>query len=184
MKKLVSILFVLSIVFAGSSVFAQNASGEAQQKVELALSGVMDITFAYNNSNTGNTVTLAFNNVNDYLNGVESPAQTLRVRANKQFDILVESSSDVFSYSGNAGFTPSMKVDKVLEMKIIENNTGGTITGGFQNYQKISDNDKKMINKGDPGADQNFTVQYKADPGFEFPAGIYSADIIFTVTEH
>jgi hypothetical protein len=174
-------MFLLAAV-AGRA--QQNATGTGQQTVQLALSHALDITFTNNNNNIGNTVNLIFDDINDYTNGVESSDQQLRVRSNAEFDVRVEVASEHFTYTGNASSNNSMDVDEVLKMKVTENNTGGTITGGFQNYKKLTDNDKKMINKGEPGNDQTFSVRYKATPGFGYAAGTYAVDVIYTLTEH
>ncbi|HRO43806.1 MAG TPA: hypothetical protein PL009_13290 [Flavipsychrobacter sp.] len=184
-QTLKSILMIALSAVSSSSAFAQqNASSNAQQAVNLALSNALEITFTDNNSSTGNSVNLLFDDVSDYVNGVESKEQELRVRSNIGFDVTVESSTGNFIYTGPEKTIPTMEVDKVLEVMVTENNTGGTVTGGFNKYQKITNKGKKMINKGDAGGKQTFKVQYRADPGFEFPAGTYTTDIIFTLTQH
>jgi len=180
-KRVLSTLLLCTIAFG---VNAQNKSGIAQQSVVMPLTGAFDITFTSNNSNIGNIVNLAFTNTSDYISGVESAGQTLRVRTNTDFDIMVNAANEYFTYAGNATSNTNMKVEDVLEMKVLNNNTGGTITAGFSNYKELKDNERKIINKGDPGGNQTFDVQYKATPGFGYPAGIYSVDVIFTLTEH
>lgn len=176
-------LCILLLSLAAKKAKAQNESGTAQQTIALAMSNALDITFVDNNSSTGNTVSLSFDNVEDYAGGVESASQTIRVRSNKDFDVRVKSSASKFSYSGSASSDPNMSVSSVLAMKIIDNNTGGNISGGFSNYKALSTNNKKIINNADAGNDQTFSVKYKATPGFAYPAGTYTVDIVYTVTQ-
>lgn len=185
MKSFIRKALLLStiVLYCSYTGYAQNATETAQQTVNLALAGVMEITFSDINSQTGNTVGLIFADMDDYINGVESADQTLKVRSNKDFDVRVEAGSATFTYSGNAVANNNMAVGDVLKMKVVSNNTGGNITSGFSNYKKITYNDKKIINNADAGDNQTFAVRYKATPGYEYAAGTYSVDIIFTLTE-
>jgi len=167
-----------------TAVKAQNASGNAQQTVKLALAGVMELTFVNTNSQTGNTVSLVFDDVQDYSDGVESSEQNLRVRSNKKFQVHVESATKYFTYTGSATSGNNMKVKDVLKMKVVANNTGGPTTNGFNNYKSIEDDDERFINNADAGDNQTFAIKYKATPGYSYAPGTYTTDVIFTLTEH
>lgn len=177
-------LLALSLVLRGfNAVYAQSPqSTNAAQTTNLSLSDAIEIHFVSTASSTGSIVTLPFTDVNDYADGVESAGQQIRVRSNKDFDVRMESNANYFTYSGNATSNNLMRVKDVLKMKIAANNTGGSVSGGFGNYKKVDDDDKKILNNCDKG-DRDFTIQYKASPGFEYPAGTYTVDVIFTATQ-
>lgn len=185
MNTKINLLFFLLVAGGVTQAKAQQfGSGNAQQAVQLGLAKVIDISFVANNSNIGNLVSLVFNDVNDYMNGVESPEQGIRVSANTEFNVYVEVSANNFTYTGPATSGNVMPVNNVLRMKVTQNNTGGTITSGFgNNFQQLTKNDKKVINKGDAGGDRTFAVQYRATPGFAYAAGTYTVDVIYTATE-
>lgn len=147
------------------------------------MSNAIDITFNSNGNSEGDVVNLAFNNVNDYANGVESAPIQLKIRSNKKFNVFAKASSNKFTYSGSISPAPQMNVNKLF-IKVVSNNTGGNVPNAVDNqYKKMRKNNRKLINNGTPGGNNTFTVQYKADPGFEFPAGTYSVDIIYTATQ-
>lgn len=181
MKKIITILF---ISFCSTAIYAQTASSSATQTTNLNLSDAIEIAFTSTGSSTGSVVNLAFSTVNDYANGVESSTQQIRIRSNKKFDVEVEASNDYFTYSGTATSGTSMKVKDVLDMRITSNNTGGQINSGYHQYKHIDgDHDKRILNDCDRGGNQTFSIQYRATPGFEFPAGTYTTNIIFTATQ-
>ncbi len=99
MKKIV--ILAASIVSFGFAANAQTTS-TAQQTVNLNLTNAIEIMFTGSNSATGTTVNLAFDDISDYQNGVESGAQELRVRSNKKFNVSVKTNSSTFSYTGSA----------------------------------------------------------------------------------
>lgn len=178
--------FFLTLVLVATTAIAmaQNANSSGSQRTKLALSNAIDISFVSTGSSTGNTTTLSFNNVNDYANGVESGQITLKVRSNKKFMVRAKTSSDKFTYSGNTNPAPQMKVQNNLFIKVVTNNTGGTVPNAVNNqYKSLKKSNRKLINKGTPGGNNTFAVQYKADPGFEFPAGTYTVDVIYTATQ-
>src|SRR5690606_23947724 len=99
MKK---IIFILLLATVASYAQAQNNEQmSATQSTNLMLSNAIEITFNSNSSSEGDIVTLAFENVNDYANGVESAPIELRVRSNKKFHVWAKASSNKFTYSGN-----------------------------------------------------------------------------------
>lgn len=183
MKKLL-IISVISLL-ATSRAFSQpetpSVSQSASQLAKLSLNDVIEMTFSLTGSD-GVTVILPFGDMDDYTNGVESSEQEIRIRSNKGFNVRVQSNARDFTYSGSAASTPSMRVNKVLSMRITDNSTGGIITSGFSNYKSIDRSSKKILNRCGMG-DKSFKVQYKATPGFSYPAGDYSTQIIFTATQ-
>lgn len=178
MKKIATIIATLLFV---STAYAQ--TGNAEQTVNMALSDVLEISFAGTGSATGNTVNMPFSSVNDYANGITSNDQQLVVRSNQKFHVRVKANASKFTYTGSASPAPAMNVSNVLSIKVSSNNTGGTIVGGYSNFKKLSTTGKEIIKNGQSGGNQNFSVQYKATPGFSFPSGNYTVDIIYTATQ-
>lgn len=180
MRKIAASLLLL---LCSTIAFAQNASSTATQTVNLNLANAISIEFVATNNNTGAQINLAFNTVNDYANGVESADVTLRVRSNKKFEVRTKSNSEYFSYSGTTSPAPQMKVKNVLKMKVTNNSTGGNIDNGYGNYKSIDTDCEDILDNCSNGGNQTFSVKYQATPGFSFPAGTYTADIIYTVVQ-
>ena len=175
---IVTIVVIAAIQFIAVKAKAQNASGAGQQAVALGISNVAEIGFV----NSGSIVSLNFDDMNDYTDGLESQEQTIRVRSNKNFNVRVKANTSKFTYTGSAA-NPNMSVSSVLDIKITNNNTGGSIANGFGAFKNLPTSGKKIINNGTAGDDQTFAVKYKATPGFTYPAGTYTVDIVFTVTQ-
>src|SRR5690606_10450538 len=114
MKKII----LFSAILTSIATFANaqnNASSTAQQTVQLQLSNPLEITFTGNNSTTGSTVTMPFTSANDYANGVESQAQQLRVRSNKNFNVAVKPLTNTFSVTNNGNTSSSSMPASVLD---------------------------------------------------------------------
>ena len=185
MKK---IIILAASIFSFAAVKAQNtsnASSTASQTVQLALSNALEITFTGNGSATGSTVTLPFATVNDYANGVESAAQEIRVRSNKNFSVTVKTAAANFSVTNNGNTATSSMPASVLGVAVASNNTGGQIGQGFSanSYNVLSATAANLITNAANGGNQTFSVKYKATPGFAYPAGTYATDVVFTATQ-
>lgn len=183
MKKITLILLLLASTI--NMVSAQsNEQASATQSANLVMSNVIDITFVNTGNSNGSNVDLVFTTVNDYANGVESSPIEIKVRSNKDFNVFAKTTSNNFSYSGSTSPAPNMKVNKVLSIKVVENNTGGNVPNAVNNkYKNLKKGDRKIINKGTAGGNNTFKVQYMADPGYEFPAGTYTVDVVYTATQ-
>jgi hypothetical protein len=181
MKKVIAIT---SIVLAGFAAKAQNASSTATQTVNLNLSNAIELTFVGSGTATGAAVNLAFTTVNDYANGVTSAAQQLKVRSNKAFGVTVKSNNANFTYSGSTTPAPVMPVNGILAAKVSANTTGGTIAGTFSSYTDLTTTAANMISNGTYGGNQLFSVMYEATPGFAYPAGTYTVDVVYTATQN
>lgn len=181
MKKIIISLSAILGLVGIAKAQNPNASNTAQQTVQLALNNALDITFFPGNNSTGNLVTLTFNNTNDYQNGVESGPQQLRVRSNKGFSVSVATNSANFSSSNAGVFMPV----GVLSVALVENNTGGLVGPGFESmaYKPLSISSSDLILGASNGGNQNFTVKYKANPVFNYPAGTYNTDVVYTATQ-
>jgi len=180
MKKITT--FIVALIFS-TAALAQTGT-TATQTAKLQLTNAIEISFTATGNSTGSTVNLNFNTVNDYANGMESADQQIRVRSNRQFDISIQASNDYFSYTGTTSPAPQMKLKDVLDMMITTNNTGGQINSGYHKYQFVDgDKDKRILNNCDNGANQTFSVKYRATPGFDYPAGTYTTTITYTATQ-
>lgn len=182
MKQLFTLTMVL--LLATTAAMAQNSNSSASQTTKLALSNAIEISFTATGTATGNTTTLTFSNVNDYANGVESGNVQLKVRSNKKFIVRAKTASSKFSYSGSTSPAPQMNVQNILFIKVTGNNTGGTVPSNVNNkYRTLKTGNTTLINNGTAGGNNTFDVQYKANPGYNFPAGTYSVDVIYTATQ-
>lgn len=174
-----------AVMLCSIAASAQNKSSSASQTVILSLSDAIEITFTGTGTGTGTDVTIPFATVNDYANGVESAAQELKVASNKKFTVSVKSSAQHFSYSGSTHPAPVMPVANVLGIKVTANTTGGTVASPFStaNYAYVSRNAQDLIKNGNNGGNQKFSIKYKATPGFAYPAGTYTVNVIYTATQ-
>ena len=181
MKKII----IIAAAFIGftTAAKAQNASATAQQTVQLQLSNALEISFTANNSATGNTVALPFTTANDYANGVQSAAQQLKVRSNKNFNVTVKANAATFSVTNNGNTATSNMPASVLEVKVTANGTGGAVAGNFNNFTGLSTAAANLITNGTYGGNQTFSVMYHAAPGFAYPAGTYNMDVVYTATQ-
>jgi len=173
MKKIFLTLLLLPML---TSVFAQSANSAATQTVQLAMNNAIELTIL-----TGANPQMSFATVNDYANGVISAEQQLRVRSNKKFNVRVKARASRFSFAGT-GADPKMPLT-VLRLKVNTNNTGGSISSGHTNFTSLSTSGKSMISNATPGGSNTFSVQYNATPGFTYPAGTYTMEVIYTATQ-
>ena len=162
MKKIIIAIAAL-LSFSTASFAQSNASSTASQTVQLALSNALEITFTGNGSATGATATLPFTTVNDYANGVESAAQEIKFRSNKNFNVTVKTTTANFSVMNNGVTTSS--------------------TMPASAYNSLSATAANLITNASNGGNQTFAVKYKATPGFAYPAGTYATDVVFTATQ-
>ena len=185
MKKIIAIAVLASLGFAAHAQNQANQSSSASQTTNLVLSNAIEITFTGNGSATGADVNIPFTSVNDYANGVESSAQELKVRSNKNFTVAVKSNAANFTYTGNTSPAPTMPVENVLAVKVTANGTGGSIANPFSatNYSTLKSSSQDLISAGSRGGNQTFSVKYKATPGFAYPAGTYAVDVVYTATQ-
>ena len=180
MKKIVTYLIIH--MAALGAAYAQGGNASASQTASLQLGDALDISFTNTGSATGSSVNLNINSINKLTNGVTSSNQTLKVRSNKKFAVSVKTNSTYFTYSGSASPAPSMPAS-ILAIKINNNNTGGSIVSPFNGFGPLSANDQAAINNGTNGDNKTFRVKYKATPGFDYPGGSYTIDVIYTATQ-
>ena len=186
MKKIIiTTATVIGSIIGVKAQNTQNAETTSQQTVKLQLANALDIQFVSDNSSTGSTVYLPFTNFEHYANGVESADQEIRVRSNKNFNITVKASSQHFSYTNGSTVHQVIMPVTILGISVTDNNTGGQPGQGFGpgNFKSVRRNAQTLISGGNSGNEQSFSVRYKADPGFNFPPGTYTTDIIYTATQ-
>lgn len=183
MKKIITLsaLLILSTVVS----YGQNASGAAQQSVQLGLSNALDITFTNTSSSQGSTVTMAFNNADHYTNGVESGTQEIKIRSNKTFKVGVKIDLGSFSYVGNGNLNSAVIPSNAFQLKLVNNTTSGTIAAPFSTsgYATLTDTEQDLILNGANGSDRRFSLKYKCNPGWGMPAGTYTFDVVYTATQ-
>ena len=181
MKKI--IIIAAALVGFAVNANAQGATANANQNVSLTLSNAIDITFTGSGTDVGAAVNLPFTTVAHYSNGVTSTAQQLKVQSNLAFNVTVKANAANFTYAGTYTTGTTMPVSGVLKLMVSANATGGTIATPFTAYSNITAADQALINNGTYGANQLFSVQYKATPGFTYPAGTYTTQVVYTATQ-
>ncbi|HEY1032421.1 MAG TPA: hypothetical protein VGD89_11660 [Flavipsychrobacter sp.] len=184
MKKIVLITLM---AFSAIAAQAQNASSSATQTARLSLTDAIDITYYGSGSGSSSSmVNLVFSNINDYANGVVSWDEHYKVRSNKNFRVTVKTNAANFTYSGSASPAPTMPVANVLQLIVTSNTTGGSVAAPFTlntSWTSLSSAAQDLISNGTKGGDQMFAVKYKAAPGFSYPAGNYTVDVVYTATQ-
>ncbi len=182
MKKVIAII---ALGITGFAAKAQSPSSTATQTVNLNLSNAIELTFTGSGSATGAAVNLAFNTVNDYANGVTSANQELRVRSNRRFGVTVRTNNANFTYTGTVSPAPVMPVSGVLGLKVGSNSTGGAIASPFSTtaYAGLTSAAQNLLTNANNGGNQLFSVSYEAQPGFTYPAGTYTVDVVYTATQ-
>jgi len=183
MKKI--IIIAAALISFNTTANAQSANSSASQTVNLNLANAIDITFTGSGTATGAAVNFAFNTVADYANGIQSSDYQIKVRSNKNFKVDVKTNSTNFSYTGATSPAPSMPVNGVLSLMMAANQTGGSLSGSFPSGQfgNLSSSSANLLNNCNNGSNQWFNVKYKANPGFAYPAGTYTVDVVYTATQ-
>lgn len=169
---------------------AQNANSSAVQQIKCQLNDVVGVGMAGGNNGGGNgngggsSVEMPLNGTTAMGSGIESPEFKVNLFSNANFDVSVQASSNTFTYTGTATSGTNMPVKDVLSVIITENNTGGNISNGYNAYQSVNGTTgKRVIGDGQIGV-SSFGFKYKANPGFNYPAGTYTTDILYTITKH
>ena len=77
-----------------------------------------------------------------------------------------------------------MPVSGVLAAQVTANATGGTIASAFNSaYGGLTASAQSLISSCTNGGNQTFSVQYQATPGFAYPAGTYTTNVVYTATQ-
>ncbi|HTM65972.1 MAG TPA: hypothetical protein VL093_06620 [Flavipsychrobacter sp.] len=176
-------LFLLLFLFLLTVSAKAQSRASASQRIQLVLNPIIDIKFSEADADQGAMVTMPFNTVHQYKDGVFSGTQELEVRSNKNFKISVQTDASNFQYSG-ATNGASMPVDNTLFMSVVNNNTGGIVNGPFDNsYHSLSSAAQDVILNGRNGEEKRLALAYMAKPDMSYPSGIYSVGVIYTATQ-
>jgi hypothetical protein len=142
----------------------QMTTASTNHNVALNLSNAIEITFT-----RGQDVSFNFTTASHYQSGLSSfNAATIRIRSNKRYTITVKSATSHFA-SNSA--TP-MPVSGVLGVSF-----NNSIT-----FRDLSTTDINFITNQNRGV-RTFNLNYRATPGFNYDAGTYTANIIYTATQ-
>jgi hypothetical protein len=132
--------------------------------LNLNLSNAIEITFTQ-----GQSVGLTFTTATHYQNGLTSfNAATIRIRSNRRFNVTARSATTHFT-SNSA--TP-MPVSGILAVSINNSTT----------YRNLSASNTSLLTNQNRGV-RSYTLSYRARPGFNYDAGTYTANIIYTATQ-
>lgn len=170
------------LIAVGASAQQPGATASAAQSVELLLAPSIDIRFSGTGTNAGGTISMVFDDVSKFEDGVVSSAQELEVRTNRTFKISVQTGASTFTYVGPAS-NAAMPVNNRLFLTLTGNNTGGNIASGFDSYKSLSATTQELLLNGERGDERKFMVTYKAKPDFDYPAGAYTVDVLYTATQ-
>lgn len=160
MKKIIISALALIAIVSGAS--AQTTTANASQTVTLNLQNQIDISVT---SATGTSFTFA--TPNDYTTGLtNASASTFQVRSNKAWAVTVKAAAATFA--GPVG--NSMPADKL----------GVRLTGGstFTQLGTTAAN----FTSGARGT-ETFTIDYNANPGFNYDQGTYTLSVVYTATQ-
>lgn len=173
MKKVI-LSFAVMTAFVAVSNAQTNPSATATQHVTMNVSDAIELTFI--GANAGQPATMAFATTDDFANGVKSDEVRMKVRSNRPFLVDVKTGSSMMQLNGSSSTMPVSK----MAITVSSNSTGGTpITGAMP----LSSTSQPIITGGQNGGNQTFGVKYTATPGFEYPAGAYSTDVVYTATQ-
>ncbi|MBV8251298.1 MAG: hypothetical protein JO154_01725 [Chitinophaga sp.] len=169
-----------AIAMASMSCFAQ-ASDHATIRVGLCLTNIIDI------DPPCSTLVGNFDDEHDYDHGVilkntkGDHDVDYKVSSNRDFNVTIKAGSANFSYLGT-GTDDNVMPCSVLKYHLLSNNTGGTnATPSFWNALTVAP--APVINGGEEGRNKRFSLQFKADPGWNYTGGLYGLDVIVTATQ-
>lgn len=156
-------LLFAALILSVSFLKAQS-SGATNQTVSLTLKNAISLNII---SATGTTIT--FEGSDDYLNGIaSSKASTFQVKSNRPWAVTVKAADA--NFSGPAAPAATMPASVL----------GVRINGGSA-YTALSTS-AASLTSGVRG-DSNFSVDYKATPGFAYDAGTYTLSVVYTATQ-
>lgn len=179
-KKFLSILSILCVLATFAN--AQSSTTETEQ-VDVNLVNVIVLKFTSTGTETGSAVNLPISTLANYTSGVESAVQQLTASSTKNFAITVKANAANFTYTGSYTSGTTMPVSGKLNLRVTANATGGSIASPFSAYSTLTSTNQNLINAATLGQNKTFSVQYQATPGFGYPAGTYTTQIVYTATQ-
>jgi len=155
---------VLGMLVTHGAATAQ-ASSTANHNATLSLSNAIEISF----TDGAAGASLSFSTASQYNDGVTAEsAATLRVRSNKAYNVTVKTATANF----NSTAATVMPVSGVLHVK--ENTQSA--------FKSLSNADQNLLINQSRGIN-TFKVTYRSTPGFNYDAGTYSVNVIYTATQ-
>lgn len=164
------------------SVYAQGGGGSAQNG-RVSLSEVVSASLFAQDSASTAQIAIPIGGINALADGAESHEIEVTLQTTADYDVSVSSSSAYFTYNGTGTNPTQMLVKDVLSIKITSNTTGGTVSNGFSQYQAVDGSQNQLIIASGLSGTRTFSFRYKAQPGFNYPAGTYTTDIVYTITK-
>lgn len=181
MKPIITVILLLIASYTG---FSQTGNSGGSQHMQMNFAEVVGANLSTSGgSGGGSTVDIPLSGTNALANGIESPEITINLQGTTGFDVSVQASSTAFTYSGTGTGNTNMLVKDVLSIAITSNNTGGSVAGSFNFYQLVDGvTPQKVIGNGQRGV-RSFGFKYKANPGFNYAAGLYTTNIVYTISK-
>ena len=165
-KLLLSLVAIVGLTIAANA--QSTATDSKNENITVELKDAVELTLTSN----ANGNAFLFDNVDEYENGLTNlNASTLKVRSNKAWKIDVKANSA--NFTGGDATTPMPA--SVLSVGI-----------GNQNFLPLSTTaqDLKTGPRGTNTVAGNFfNVDYKANPGFNYSAGVYVMNVVYTLTQ-
>ncbi len=154
------LIFIFLFASAGSYAqysFSQSATGN------ITVSSVLELS-------VNSAAAITFSDVNDYANGqTVANYATISLKSNILWLVNISANATYFT-ALSSGASTTMPAS-VLNIKL---NTSG-------NYMNLSTT-AQTLKTGGRGSGQSFSVDLNSNPGYNYPGGLYSIGIIYTLT--
>ena len=158
------ILTLATIIFAGFTAANAQSTSTASQTVTLNLQNAIDISIT---SATGTA--FLFDDVTKYSSGLtNSNASSFQVKSNRPWAATVKAAAATFS---GPALPATQMPSSVLGIRL----NGGSA------FSALSTTAASLIS-GSRGS-SSFSIDYNANPGFNYDAGTYSLSIVYTATQ-
>ena len=165
MKKIITLILTLvMILLAGLIAANAQSTSTASQTVTLNLQNAINISIS---SATGTN--FSFSDVTDYQNSLtNASASTLQVKSNRPWAVTVKAAAANFSGPALRG---TQMPSTVLGVRL---NGGST-------FSALSTT-AAALTSGSRGS-SSFSIDYNANPGFNYDAGTYNLSVVYTATQ-
>ena len=161
MKKILTLAVVFFAAFSAAN--AQSTS-TASQTVTLNLQNAINISIS---SATGTS--FLFDEVTEYQNGLTNTnASTLQVKSNRPWAVTVKAAAATFS-------GPALPATQMPSTVL------GVRLNGGSTFSSLSTT-TAALTSGSRGSSQ-FSIDYNANPGFNYDAGTYNLSVVYTATQ-
>jgi hypothetical protein len=158
------LLSALCLILIATAASAQTTTANASQSVTLTLQNQIDIAIVAGSA-TGTAFT--FNSPAEYASGLSNlNASQFQVRSNKAWAVTVAAATA--NFSGSA--TTTMPAGKL-----------GVRLASGSSFSQLSTT-AASLTSGARGT-STFTVDYNANPGFNYDAGTYTMSVVYTATQ-